>query len=558
MSTSKQTKQANQNTQCNVFEVAQRQAFDELKARLYLVIDDQYKATFKRLNTTQLTNYDFVNFSCVFDTNGEVFDSVEVCVKRSDIEAINRNYNLLNECAECGALHLFGLDVAIVDKNGQKIGTIQADHKCDYYEIEDGSDVFLCDDCADLYDKCDYCGRLLYGSDGTRVYDDYGNEVYYCEDCLDEHAWKCDCCGNYYTYDVDNYEVDGDTICEDCKNEYTSCCAECGDRHYERNMHYDEDEGEFYCDDCYEDIQRNGNVIEDYHTSHHETRWFHNTNGISTTEAYSDVVYVGTESETSHARNTLECERIARLIRDIDTQKQHFFIEHDGSLDYGFEIISQPFTIDGLNDDVCHIMEALKIASDNGMKAHDTTDCGLHIHFTRCILGSTEKKQYNTLLRLVDFFDQFKNDLIAFNRREFTHYCEAYYINVNNYDTRREAIRDAVPSLRGDDRYYAINTTNAKTIEIRAPKGTLNTTTYCATIRFYYDLICACRDLSSVEFYDGETIRLDNVLDNQKQNAIDYMKQRNCFAGFVARREAQNEAQQSASKLCDAILEATI
>ncbi len=527
------------NTTRNIFEVAQQQQCDNAKARYILTIDASNRAHFVYVNSKTIANYECINVNYVHDYNGEIY-GVDV------YKAKNDDLDIVKPCYDCGAKHLTTSVVIEDKKHNNIIGGIMASRNAKLYATDTiDEERFLCDDCADCYDVCDHCGTLIIDGDTHNVYNDYGDVEYYCDDCVNNYTWQCDDCGCLFTDDCTQYECEGDVICDRCTDNDTAICGGCGQRFYTSHLSYDDDNDEYYCTNCEGDY--NHHAIGHYHDSHHMTKYWHNKTA-GDYRYYSDVEYIGTENETSHAHSDTEALKIASKVRALDPDYKHFFIEHDGSLDYGFEMISQPFTIEALNDDATMIQKALEIAQQDGMRAHDTRDCGMHIHFSRCILGNTTKKQYNTIIRLVDFFDQFSDDLELLNRRGYNDYNERYELDTRYYDTRRDAIRDVLPADgHGGDRYYCINLSNQNTIEIRSPRGTLNVATYRATIRFYYDLLHACRDLSSADFYDGENIQLNNVLSNQSQEAIDYMQQRGCFTSFTSKIKALNDAIYSAS-----------
>ena len=81
-----------------------------------------------------------------------------------------------------------------------------------------------------------------------------------CEECdlkYNPDVLRCDCCGDR-VWDDETYTLsNGDVVCEGCYDEYCERCASCEEDFYKDDMYYDEDSGEWYCYDCWRDMQDN-------------------------------------------------------------------------------------------------------------------------------------------------------------------------------------------------------------------------------------------------------------------------------------------------------------
>ena len=86
--------------------------------------------------------------------------------------------------------------------------------------------------------KCLNCGEDIVDS----------SDSFCCGHCDDRLI--CDNCGNRIDND-DYYNVQGDTLCQECFDEYAVQCDECGEYIYRDNAYYDEDNGYYYCRDCW-------------------------------------------------------------------------------------------------------------------------------------------------------------------------------------------------------------------------------------------------------------------------------------------------------------------
>ena len=70
----------------------------------------------------------------------------------------------------------------------------------------------------------------------------------YC-DCDDDYG-RCSICGERHHND-DMYWVGDDHLCQHCFDENCVTCARCGEYLYQDDACYDEDDGEWYCNHCY-------------------------------------------------------------------------------------------------------------------------------------------------------------------------------------------------------------------------------------------------------------------------------------------------------------------
>ena len=97
---------------------------------------------------------------------------------------------------------------------------------------------------------CEYCGaefeyedEICYGPDGE----------FMCESCYEDRCFTCiTCCDTFWN--EDHFELpDGDWVCERCfERADVGYCDGCGEAFYFDSLHV-MDNGEVYCDDCYEE-----------------------------------------------------------------------------------------------------------------------------------------------------------------------------------------------------------------------------------------------------------------------------------------------------------------
>ena len=106
--------------------------------------------------------------------------------------------------------------------------------------------VTYCEDCGD-YEVNDYVVEINY-------IDGWGHHStkYVCESCANDY-YRCECCGELWDCDNMTITTEDNWYCPDCDDNWF-ICDNCGDIHDSNYMNYDDQTGNNYCNDCYEDI----------------------------------------------------------------------------------------------------------------------------------------------------------------------------------------------------------------------------------------------------------------------------------------------------------------
>ncbi|MBQ3339813.1 MAG: hypothetical protein IJG82_09540 [Atopobiaceae bacterium] len=332
--------------------------------------------------------------------------------------------------------------------------------------------------------ECEHCGQLTWTWD--EVITTQGNwrrdgetEVW-CRDCVNDNASRCDECDELFA----NSELDGHTLwngreitlCYNCNYDAFYTCEDCCELVHADDMQRGSDD-EPYCPNCIDRHVRSENLHGYHHTS---GSWFWLDDGSSKqwydlTEEQRKAMYLGIELETDGNDDA------SSLADDIaeDYGGTMVVCKEDGSLDdEGVEIVSQPMT------PKYHLEGGMweKIADiviDHGGRSHDAGTCGLHIHISRAFFTD------DAVYRLDRLFHRFRTQLLRFSRRsEYQlRWCsleEDDLAEIKDVDERKKAWGD---KKRFAGRYEAINNTNGKTVEVRLWRGTLNMTTFKATVQ---------------------------------------------------------------------------
>ena len=114
------------------------------------------------------------------------------------------------------------------------------------------SDNPYCEDCSDeVLNYCEDCEEYYDNRyEGTHV-NNYG---YVCDHCLNHgEFFYCNMCDEHIRGD-DYQIIDGDYYCDECLDEYAFNCGECGEWYHNDDM--EEHNGKELCTGCYEDLKK--------------------------------------------------------------------------------------------------------------------------------------------------------------------------------------------------------------------------------------------------------------------------------------------------------------
>lgn len=151
-----------------------------------------------------------------------------------------------------------------------------------------------------------------------------------CQNCYDEKMVTCDHCGS--TIWQDNAVSDEHTcLCQECYEDHYQTCCECG-----RIIHYDDsfyeesddDQDSPYCEMCF---NKGNHVIHSY--SYKPSPVF-----------YGKGLFMGVELEIDGGGESNQ--NAERIIEIANSDAEHVYIKHDGSLHDGFEIVTHPMNLE--------------------------------------------------------------------------------------------------------------------------------------------------------------------------------------------------------------------
>lgn len=237
------------------------------------------------------------------------------------------------------------------------------------------------------------------------------------------------------------------------------------------------------------------------------TRGYHTTTNPYLQEYATDEAHkrttptYGLEIETYNTSDG-ERENMARFIQGYLTWN----CQRDSSVHYGVdscEIITQPKTMARWLEDQDQIKQLFKLLSISGFEINDS--CGLHIHVNNKALGEEQKDIEMVQLKMDLILENYKKEFTTFSRRSgdsINHYTGFVSAKANS---KKKTFFDIINIKKyKSGRYYAINTENTKTTEIRLFASTLDPDVLYACIQMVDNLVHIAKneDLTKISFDD--------------------------------------------------------
>lgn len=297
------------------------------------------------------------------------------------------------------------------------------------------------------------------------------DEVFLCEDC------------NYLEWDNDgHWAYDDNHICDCCiQDNYTYSDNQCT---YISNEDWEEEQER-------EQEEEDDSVIGDYHSSKRRLERI-----PSSFDTRKTRVLMGLELEMEVRSGDREDHAVA-LLDAVGVHKGYRYacLEHDGSLNNGFEMVTGWTGLDVHREQLQRFTQPIR-----GLKSHDTSTCGLHVHI--CKRDMTLFHAVKMVLFINDSGNQRLIRTLA--RRDSSRYSQvknkkASYDWIKNAKQYSDGGKGRVLQMLNNDRYEALNFQNERTVEFRLFKGTLRYETILACLEFTYATWFFCRDTGTNE-----------------------------------------------------------
>lgn len=327
--------------------------------------------------------------------------------------------------------------------------------------IEDTCCISYCEDCNEYH----YDDNMVYIEDV---------HTYVCESCArNGDYFKCHDCGNWYTTEYTNSCYNGDFyVCNRCVDNYTyvECCdTYIGDGY----ACYNEEDDCYYCEEHYHENRD----ICDYHGFNNWQK--------QTLENENPPYCIGFELEIENTHHNYDNSELARFVKNT----YPVICSRDGSIDYGFEIVSHPLSYNYIVENQDKLKTMLSGLQEKGCESHNPGTCGLHFHVTH-------PHDDDIIDRIILIMETYKQELITFSRRtsgQIEQWCKFLSDIKEGEDCK--SLYFIKKNKEISTRYMALNLTNYNTIEFRLFRGTLNFDTFMASVELVNNIVTLCSNL---------------------------------------------------------------
>lgn len=296
-------------------------------------------------------------------------------------------------------------------------------------------------------DSCNHLGSHRYIiSTGTRI----------CDECLNNGFFVCDRCDRWYH--LDNRYI------SDCCD--TNMCSDCYDTHEDSDCGNHDSRHSYILDySCKIDPRFLGYKGGRFDNSDEERKKFNNT------------LFMGIELETEGEEYHSDT-----LGDTYGGNGDKFIMKTDSSLDYGFEIVSQPCTLK-YHQQSFGWNAILKYLRNEDFDSEENNRCGIHVHIPKVFFTMSEK------IRLALFVYNNKDKISKFSRRSMD--------EIKVWCRYKEEGKPRRNLIWNEGRSEALNWLNERTVELRIFKGTLNYVKFMAILEFVHSLSHFIRSIST-------------------------------------------------------------
>lgn len=419
---------------------------------------------------------------------------------RVDLSSITDDQSVLERSVFYEGEYLCSVKTLLMSAARYKAGFTDSVHKCEItgYILPDWAVVTLADGriCAEVLAK-EYNGEYYLATSGR------AEDVH--DDCGIHRVWAPDEHWNSMYY------------CNRC---------EC----YVSEEHYHEDG---VCEYCYEEERNEApvGVIEGYCESHEHTP-------VLFGEYESEEKFQGLgfelEVDTAEEDDDLDNYGTARhLCEECGLEDNEMRYANDGSLNYGFECISQPHTVKAFWDNAPKWRKMLSYLSARGYESHNPGTCGLHVHVSRTMFGDTVEEQDKAIAKVYVFFDENWDDLVKVSRRRDTGYCGKLAMNsaiAQKKATKYNKWKENVKINKTQNHYVALNNGNRATFEYRLGRGTLNAWSFFSWIDL---MLTITKNAKRITVNKVNTNDIVSWLGGIKESTAKYIYKRGAFRRAV-------------------------
>ena len=171
---------------------------------------------------------------------------------------------------------------------------------------------------------CKFCGEKLTAEN---AYEHDGKTM--CITCFNSKTELCNHSGERICL-YNNAGSGSLVLCTNCFENHYTYCEECGRLIHNDCVCYENGSDIPYCSSCYDDLFEK--TIKNY--SYKPEPIFYGVNDL----------FMGVELEIDMAGE--DNSNAEDVIRSANSEDEHIYCKHDGSLEEGFEIVSHPMTLE--------------------------------------------------------------------------------------------------------------------------------------------------------------------------------------------------------------------
>lgn len=347
------------------------------------------------------------------------------------------------------------------------------DHRNSYYTLRYKRDAYsYANALVKLITRKDL-GKSLSLSDYGYVYDEGDNRIRRVDRSICEH-----CLGTF-----SKSELNQGRVCNNCLSEYYHC-KRCDSLYPKKHKMLKIKDDEYCCECILSKDEKLRNSIRSYNYKPSDFQMYG-------TPANRDFYGIEIEAEINQASIDelgVSKEEIASIVEKFNP---HTYIVHDGSIRYGFEVVTQPCSYDYHKE---HTVETLNMLNNVGMFGDKTNSCGLHVHISReAFRGDVHMGNF------VWLFKTFEEEIYKFSRRTNRDWSYRYCKPVAGVDMRSNLgvsgggkdksdlsglAKSFYRAQCGQDRYSTVNMQNPYTVEVRILDGTTTPDIFLACLQF--------------------------------------------------------------------------
>ena len=270
-----------------------------------------------------------------------------------------------------------------------------------------------------------------------------------------EHdLFECYSCSDILHADDSSYsEHLQETLCTSCYDHSHNYCEDCDD-----TFHEDES-----CHCRAEDEER------DHLAEYNErNKLYYLTSPKKESKKRKNQLFYGIEIEVELKKDGSMKDVLEKMKPTFD--EEHILFKRDGSLNYGFEIVSTNATFDYHKNIFWKSFFSQKYT--NEVKGYQAKTCGMHIHFSRSYFTDLEQKKLNTF-----YHSKSNRDFIQLIAGRSNNEYARFLDHIDMTDT-------ITPSNQSDYKYRCINFCNDETIEIRIFQSNLKENSFFKNLEF--------------------------------------------------------------------------